>query len=155
MLALLFDSVSFSEWIVLFVVFMIVVGPRKIPETARTIGNYYSKFRRAAESFKRQLLEMETEFNKAAEETEKELEDAFKSDGDESEAAPPDDVYYSSPDSPYPGQELYEGYEGMPYGEMPGDNPDQAEQTQSDGDGSDEKSAEHASVASEKVEAQN
>ncbi len=153
MFALLFDSVSFSEWLVLFVVFMIVVGPRKIPETARTIGNYYSKFRRAAESFKRQLLEMETEFNKAAEDAEKEVEDAFKSDGDESEAAPPEDVYYSSPDSPYPGQQLYDGYEGMPYGETTGEETDSEEQSPSGDESSGNESAGQASTASDKVEA--
>lgn len=103
MLAFVFDSVSFSEWFVLLVVFLIVVGPRKIPETARTLGNYYSKFRRAAESFKRQLLEMETEFNKAAADVEKDVSDTLESDGDESEAEPMDESYYD-PEAAYPGQ---------------------------------------------------
>lgn len=101
MLAFIFDSVSFSEWTVLLVVFLIFVGPRKIPQTARTLGNYYSKLRRAAESFKRQLMDMETEFNKAAAEVEsevKEVEDAFTSEGDESEVVPPQDAYYYPPD---------------------------------------------------------
>ncbi len=153
MFALLFDSVSFSEWLVLFVVFMIVVGPRKIPETARTIGNYYSKFRRAAESFKRQILEMETEFNKAAQEAEKEVEDAFKSDGDESEATPPDDVYYSSPDSPYPGQEMYDGYDGSEYYNQV--NESDETQSASDSESSEDTAVEQPSRSSDKVESQN
>lgn len=98
MFAFIFDSVSFSEWTVLLVVFLIIMGPRKIPETARTLGNYYSRLRRAAESFKRQLMDMETEFNKAAAEVEaeaKDVENAFTSDGDESEAVPPSDAYYA------------------------------------------------------------
>lgn len=97
MFAFIFDSVSFSEWAVLLVVFLIVMGPRKIPQTARTLGNYYSKLRRAAESFKRQLLDMETEFNKAAAEVEKEIDEAnkeFTSEGDESEVVPSPDAYY-------------------------------------------------------------
>lgn len=97
MLAFIFDSVSFSEWAVLLVVFLIVMGPRKIPQTARTLGNYYSKLRRAAESFKRQLLDMETEFNKAAAEVEnevKDVENAFSSEGDESGVIPSPDAYY-------------------------------------------------------------
>ncbi len=97
MFAFIFDSVSFGEWTVLVVVFLIVMGPRKIPQTARTLGNYYSKLRRAAESFKRQLMDLETEFNKAAAEAEaevKQVEDAFKSDGDESDVIPPSDAYY-------------------------------------------------------------
>jgi Sec-independent protein translocase protein TatA len=98
MFAFIFDSVSFSEWTVLLVVFLIIMGPRKIPQTARTLGNYYSKLRRAAESFKRQLMDMETEFSKAAAEVEseaKDVEDAFSIDGDESEAIPPSDAYYT------------------------------------------------------------
>lgn len=97
MLAFIFDSVSFSEWAVLLVVFLIIMGPRKIPQTARTLGNYYSKLRRAAESFKRQLLDMETEFNKAAAEVEKEIDEAnkeFTSEGDESGVLPSSDAYY-------------------------------------------------------------
>ncbi len=98
MFAFIFDSVSFGEWTILVIVFLIVMGPRKIPQTARTLGNYYSKLRRAAESFKRQLMDLETEFNKAAAEAEsevKQVEDAFTSEGDESAAIPPSDAYYS------------------------------------------------------------
>jgi len=66
-LAFIFDSVGFGEWFVLLAVVLVVVGPKRLPETARKLGQYYSKFRRAAESFKRQLLDMDTEFTKAAE----------------------------------------------------------------------------------------
>lgn len=103
MLAFIFDSVSFSEWFVLLVVFLIVVGPRKIPETARTLGNYYSKFRRAAESFKRQLLEMETEFNKAANEAGQEIEGAFVDEGDLYSPKSEEDLDFD-PSAVYPGQ---------------------------------------------------
>ena len=103
MLAFIFDSVSFSEWFVLLVVFLIVVGPRKIPETARTLGNYYSKFRRAAESFKRQLLEMETEFNKAANEAGQEIEGAFVDEGDLYSPKSEEDPDFD-PSAVYPGQ---------------------------------------------------
>ena len=68
-LAILFDSVGAGEWLVLLAVLLVVIGPKNLPSTARKIGAYYSKFRRAAESFKRQLmdmdLEMEREFRKA------------------------------------------------------------------------------------------
>lgn len=99
MFAFIFDNVSFGEWTLLIVVFLIVMGPRKIPQTARTLGNYYSKLRRAAEAFKRQLMDLETEFNKAATEAEsevKEVENAFASEGDESDVIPPSDAYYPS-----------------------------------------------------------
>ena len=66
-LALIFDSVGFGEWLVLLAVVLVVVGPKRLPETARTIGRYYARFRRAADAFKRQLLDMDNEFTRAAE----------------------------------------------------------------------------------------
>ena len=72
-LAFIFDSVGFGEWFVLLAVVLIVVGPKRLPETARRLGQYYAKFRRAAESFKRQLLDMDTEFTRAAEEAANEV----------------------------------------------------------------------------------
>ena len=71
-LAILFDSVGAGEWLVLLAVILVVMGPKRLPSTARKIGAYYSKFRRAADSFKRQImdmdLEMERELRKAEEE---------------------------------------------------------------------------------------
>lgn len=84
MFAFIFDSVGFGEWFVLLAVVLVVVGPKKLPSTARTLGNYYAKFRRAAESFKRQIMDMETEITREA----NAVEDAFKSEGDESKAIP-------------------------------------------------------------------
>ena len=64
-LAIIFDSAGAGEWLVLLAVLLVVMGPQRLPSTARKIG-------RAAESFKRQLmdmdLEMEREFRKAEEE---------------------------------------------------------------------------------------
>ena len=79
-LAVIFDSIGFGEWFVLLAVVLVVVGPKRLPSAARTVGQYYSKFRRAAENFKRQLLDMDTEFTKAVEETEKTAGGAFTVD---------------------------------------------------------------------------
>ena len=76
-LAVIFDSIGFGEWFVLLAVVLVVVGPKRLPSATRTVGQYYSKFRRAAENFKRQLLDMDTEFTKAVQEVEKQPEDAF------------------------------------------------------------------------------
>ena len=84
MLAFIFDSVGFGEWFVLLTVVLIFVGPQKLPGVAKTIGNYYAKFRRTAENFKRQIMEMETEVTKEADT----MTDAFRVDGDESKADP-------------------------------------------------------------------
>ncbi len=48
-----------------------------LPSTARTIGQYYSKFRRAAESFKRQLMDMDYEMEREAEKARREAEAAM------------------------------------------------------------------------------
>lgn len=63
-LAILFDSVGAGEWLVLLAVLLVVIGPKNLPSTARKIGAYYSKFRRAAESFKRQLMDMDLEMER-------------------------------------------------------------------------------------------
>lgn len=75
-LAIIFDSIGVGEWLVLLAVVLVVVGPKRLPATARTIGRHYAKFRRAADSFKRQLMEMDTEINRAVEDAEREVESA-------------------------------------------------------------------------------
>lgn len=124
-LAIIFDSVGFGEWFILLAVVLVVVGPKKLPSAARTIGNYYSRFRRAADSFKRQLMDMETEFSKAAEEAEKGVDDAFKIDGDESSAVPSEEY-----DDPY--GDMYPGEEEDPSGQ---DDPESREDAENGEDG--------------------
>jgi Tat protein translocase TatB subunit len=75
-LALIFESVGVGEWFVLLAVVLIVLGPQRLPETARKIGAWYSKFRRAAEGFKRQLMEMDTEINRTIDDASREVADA-------------------------------------------------------------------------------
>lgn len=57
--AFLADSIGMSEWVVLFVVILIVVGPQKLPGLARKIGRTMEMFRRAADEFKEQLMSMD------------------------------------------------------------------------------------------------
>jgi TatA/E family protein of Tat protein translocase len=58
-LAFLGGSVGASEWVVLFVVVLIVVGPKRLPEIARKLGRTMEMFRRAADEFKDQLMNMD------------------------------------------------------------------------------------------------
>ena len=110
-LAVIFDSIGFGEWFVLLAVVLIVVGPKRLPSAARTFGQYYSKFRRAAENFKRQLLDMDTEFTKAVQEVEKQPEDAFTVDSANAEpsAASADDSGSVPVDPPAAGMPPVEG----------------------------------------------
>ena len=77
-LAILFDGVGAGEWLVLLAVLLVVMGPKRLPSTARKIGAYYSKFRRAAESFKRQLMDMDLEMELEIRKAEQEVESAVK-----------------------------------------------------------------------------
>ena len=77
-LAILFDRVGAGEWLVLLAVLLVVIGPKNLPSTARKIGAYYSKFRRAAESFKRQLMDMDLEMEREIRKAEQEVESAVK-----------------------------------------------------------------------------
>ena len=106
-LAVVFESVGFGEWLVLLAVVLIVVGPRRLPSTARKIGAYYSKFRRAAESFKRQILDMDSEFEKSVNEMTADTKEAFKIEDDCDTAEPMSPgarMYY---DSGYDGERDY------------------------------------------------
>lgn len=60
-LAFLIDSAGTGEWIVLFVVILVVVGPKRLPEVARKLGSMMAMFRRAADEFKDQLMSMDQE----------------------------------------------------------------------------------------------
>ena len=46
---------SFSETIFLFILALIIFGPKKLPEIARQIGKYMNEFKRASNEFKAQI----------------------------------------------------------------------------------------------------
>jgi TatA/E family protein of Tat protein translocase len=60
-LGFIFDSVGAGEWVVLFIVILIVVGPKRLPEVARKLGRLMQMFHRAADEFKTQLMTMDQE----------------------------------------------------------------------------------------------
>ena len=88
-LAIVFDSVGVGEWFILLAVVLVVVGPKRLPEAARTVGKWYSRMRRAADSFKRQLMDMDAEFERAASGFEQETADAFTVEPDPEPAEGP------------------------------------------------------------------
>jgi sec-independent protein translocase protein TatB len=47
--------VSFSETVFLFVLALVVFGPKKLPEIARQLGKLMAEFRRASNEFKSQI----------------------------------------------------------------------------------------------------
>jgi sec-independent protein translocase protein TatB len=72
-------NLSFSEMFVLFILALIVFGPKRLPEIGRQIGKALAEFRRASNEFKAQL---EAEMRKI------EIEQALQKEK-EREAAPP------------------------------------------------------------------
>ena len=65
---------SFSEMFFLFLLVLIIFGPKKLPEIARQVGKALAEFRRASNEFKSQL---------DAEMRQIEIEEALKKQKDE------------------------------------------------------------------------
>ncbi len=101
--AFLGGSVGTGEWIVLFVVVLIVVGPKRLPEIARKLGRTMEMFRRAADEFKDQLLNMDRE--PAAATPPPETDPAYDPDG----YGVPSDPAEPVDETPYPDTGEYAG----------------------------------------------
>ena len=50
---------SFAETLVILLVAVIVLGPKRLPEAARKLGHWMGVLRRASDEFKRQIMEMD------------------------------------------------------------------------------------------------
>jgi sec-independent protein translocase protein TatB len=87
-LAFIFDGAGFGEWLVLLAVLLVVVGPKNLPSAARSFGRQYAKLKRLADSFRRQIMDMDREIDRVIEDSEIELESAFTMEGDESSVVP-------------------------------------------------------------------
>ena len=109
MFAFVFESVGSGEWLVLLAVILIVVGPKNLPSAARKMGQIMSKLRRAADEFKRQLMTMDEEMKKTADEIKHEYIDVPEDGGDR--AAHETSAAAGSDDDP--GYDYPEDYESM------------------------------------------
>lgn len=66
-MAFLGGSIGMGEWVMLFVVVLVVVGPKRLPEVARKFGRTMEMFRKAADEFKEQLMSMDKEITDTVE----------------------------------------------------------------------------------------
>ena len=108
-LAFLGGSVGASEWVVLFVVVLIVVGPKRLPELARKFGRTMEMFRRAADEFKDQLLNMDQVPPAAPPAQTPSTASDTATASDTSTPSGTSDSY----DNPYPDSGDYPGHEGQ------------------------------------------
>jgi len=53
----MFGSIGFSEIMVLLVIALLIFGPRKLPEIARSVGQAMREFKKAGEEVTRSLEE--------------------------------------------------------------------------------------------------
>lgn len=49
----MFGGLGFTELFFIFILALIIFGPRKLPELGKTLGNALGQFKRASEDFKR------------------------------------------------------------------------------------------------------
>jgi Tat protein translocase TatB subunit len=94
-------GIGLPEMIIILVVALLVVGPSKLPELARTLGKAFTEFRRMADDVKETLEEevMKEEAAKATEPTGETEVDEKKQDEAKQDGATKDDVAYSSGDN--------------------------------------------------------
>lgn len=71
-------NLGMSEMIFIFLLALLIFGPRKLPEIAREVGKFMAEFKRAGNEFRNQI---ETEIQNL------ELEDQIKKDAEKREAA--------------------------------------------------------------------
>ncbi|MER3403629.1 MAG: twin-arginine translocase subunit TatB [Armatimonadota bacterium] len=53
----MFGSIGFTELLVLFVLALLIFGPKKLPEIARSVGQAMREFKKAGEEVTRSLEE--------------------------------------------------------------------------------------------------
>jgi Tat protein translocase TatB subunit len=94
-------GIGLPEMIIILIVALLVVGPSKLPELARTLGKAFTEFRRMAdevkETFEDEVLKEETA--KTAETREEVKVDEKKQDGAKQEEVKKDEVIYSNRDN--------------------------------------------------------
>ena len=53
----MFGSIGMPELIIIFIIALIVIGPRKLPELGRSLGRGIAEFKKASTEFQRTLEE--------------------------------------------------------------------------------------------------
>jgi TatA/E family protein of Tat protein translocase len=94
----MFGGLGFTELFFIFVLALIIFGPRKLPELGKTLGEALGQFKRASEDFKRSW-EQEVELEKRRPVQPKPAENTFarvEEAGEAEEPATPADPSHAS-----------------------------------------------------------
>lgn len=94
-------GIGLPELIIILIVALLVVGPSKLPELAKTLGKAFTEFRRMADEVKETFEEevMEEEQTKTAETTAEIKTDENKQDELKQEEVKKDETAYFSGDN--------------------------------------------------------
>ena len=99
----IFESIGTSEVMLIGVIALIVFGPRKLPDMARTIGKTMADFRRSTDDFKRtwqQEIDLENEKPTAEMLTDLQTGDTIKNENTISRNSLPNEIGIKKTDLP-------------------------------------------------------
>jgi sec-independent protein translocase protein TatA len=99
-----FGSLGMQETIFIFVIALLIFGPKKLPELGKTIGKAMTEFRRASSelksTFDREMVAIERENESLKETTRKYADDAYNYDNYYDSGAYSGESYDSTADNP-------------------------------------------------------
>jgi Tat protein translocase TatB subunit len=125
-------GLGMPEILMILAIALIVIGPKKLPDLAKTLGRAMGEFKRSAQDFKRSIdVETTVKDIKDVADPKIDLQDIIKDANKKKEAPPaPADEKTSDhgPVDPYPGQESSK----VPEENQPDKTPNPAEQEKSD-----------------------
>jgi sec-independent protein translocase protein TatA len=94
----MFGSLGFPELFFIFVLALIIFGPRKLPELGKTLGEALGQFKRASEDFKRSWEE-EVELEKRRPVEPKPAENTFAQTTEAATVDPPSESTVAAADT--------------------------------------------------------
>lgn len=70
----MFGNIGIPELLIIFLIALLVFGPKKLPQLGKAIGRALAEFRRASNEFQRSLTELDKEIEKEIDKDEEKIE---------------------------------------------------------------------------------
>ncbi|MGB9699545.1 MAG: TatA/E family twin arginine-targeting protein translocase [Thermodesulfobacteriota bacterium] len=93
-------GIGLPELIIILVIALIVFGPKKLPDLARSLGKGMAEFRKATEEFKSTIANDVQEIKDLKSELQEEIYYAPDSGWEEKSSSPPEDLNEQNPPAP-------------------------------------------------------